>query len=113
MDPKKRKHDHKEIEWNRREELFTRLLMRYCDDEEVDENMVLSLDVCFNLAFHVNSEVTETCRRKLFKNTAEVKESDCSHKNRKLNHDFRNCITLGMRQTQPNFDLYDHAKTAH
>lgn len=110
-DPELRKYDLRESEWNRREELFVRLLLKYCTDGKVDVKMVLDLDHCFNLAFNIKPEVTDGCRKKLFKTVEDIKKSECSEENKHMNDRFRECIKTEMRKTVPKFDMYDHAKT--
>lgn len=75
--PEVKARDLYEREYNKREELFTRLLKYYCEDK-VNEDQILGFDECFNIAFNVDPQVTESCRKKIFMFLGDVKEADCS-----------------------------------
>lgn len=65
-------------EFNKRKELFHGLLNYYCDDENLNEEQILQFDECFNIAFNVDYEVTDLCRKKIFVFAGDIKEADCS-----------------------------------
>lgn len=51
---------------------------RYCADEVIDEAVVHRMDECFCLAFDVDFDVMEECRKVTFYSASEVKANDCT-----------------------------------
>lgn len=66
-------------EFNKRKELFNGLLNYYCKDKAQNEEQILQFDDCFNIAFNVDYEVTDNCRKKIFLFAGDIKEADCSN----------------------------------
>lgn len=76
--PELKTRDLYEREYNKREQLFVGLLKYYCEDRKVNEDQILGFDECFNIAFNVDPQTTESCRKKTFLFLRDVKEADCS-----------------------------------
>lgn len=54
------------------------MMHRYCADEYYNETQVLAMDECFSVAFGIDMDITEACRRKNFYTVEQLKMADCS-----------------------------------